>query len=146
MIWASQRRSPGYGGAVNSSIESLIVRIGLPAGQRRGRGAVVAGWVIAAALPLIGLVSLLWRSELDVRVEHARIHFTLLLAVSAVDFVLAYAAGVAAERRGDARVLLICWHFWRPADSSVFTRSEHRASCSTRRWRASRWRFLSAAS
>src|SRR4051794_21797478 len=56
-------RSPGYGGEVNSSIESLIVRIGLPAGQRRGRGAVAAGWAIAASLPLIGLVSLLWRSE-----------------------------------------------------------------------------------
>jgi adenylate cyclase len=97
--------------AVARRVDRRLAAASIQADQRHGRGAVVVGWAIAASLPLIGLVSLLWRSELDARVEHPRIHFMLLLAVGAVDFVLAYATGVAAERRGDARVLLISLAF-----------------------------------
>ena len=76
------------------------------------RDAVVIGcWGLAAALPLIGLVSLLWRSELDPQWEHPKFHFVLFLTVGAVDLLLAYAAGEAAKRRGDARVLLISLAF-----------------------------------
>jgi adenylate cyclase len=73
--------------------------------------AVVAAWVIAALLPLVGLVSLLSRSMLDPGWTNHRVHFVLFLSVAAIDFVLAYAAGDAARRRGDARVLLISLAF-----------------------------------
>src|SRR5688500_13521036 len=78
----------------------------------RGRSALaVAAWVVAAALPLVGLVSLLLREQLDPNWHNHRVHFTLFLAVGVGVFVLAYAAGGAANRRGDARVLLISLAF-----------------------------------
>ena len=80
-----------------------------PSGQFRATAAVA--WVIAATLPLIGLVSLLWRAELDPQWTNPRVHFLLFLTVGAVDFLLAYAAGEAAKRRGDARVLLLSLAF-----------------------------------
>jgi adenylate cyclase len=73
--------------------------------------AVVACWSTVAALPLIGLVSLLWHAELDPEWTNPRVHFVLFLTVGAVDFVLAYAAGEAAKRRGDARVFLLSLAF-----------------------------------
>jgi adenylate cyclase len=73
--------------------------------------AVVAAWVLAALLPLAGLVALMLRAVLDPHWNNPRVHFTLFLAVGAVDFALAYAAGDAARRRGDARVLLISLAF-----------------------------------
>jgi class 3 adenylate cyclase len=73
--------------------------------------AVVVAWIIAALLPLVGLVSLLSRSMLDPGWANHRVHFVLFLSVAAIDFVLAYAAGDAARRRGDARVLLISLAF-----------------------------------
>jgi class 3 adenylate cyclase len=80
--------------------------------ERRGRGAlVVTAWVLVAVLPLVGLVSLLLREQLDPNWHNHRAHFTLFLAVGVGVSVLAYAAGAAANRRGDARVLLISLAF-----------------------------------
>ena len=77
-----------------------------------GRGVLnVAAWTVAAALPLVGLVSLLLREQLDPNWHNHQAHFTVFLAVGAGVFVLAYAAGAAANRRGDARVLLISLAF-----------------------------------
>jgi adenylate cyclase len=71
----------------------------------------VAAWTVAAALPLVGLVSLLLREQLDPNWHNHRAHFTVFLTVGVGVFVLAYAAGAAANRRGDARVLLISLAF-----------------------------------
>lgn len=68
-------------------------------------------WALAALLPLVGFVSLLARSKLDPGWDNHRVHFVLFLTVAAVDFVLAYSAGEAAVKRGDARVLLIALAF-----------------------------------
>jgi len=80
-------------------------------GESRGwprRGALAAGaWIVAASLPLVGLVMLLLREQLDPHWTNPRIHFVVFLAVGVALFLLAYAAGAAANRRGDARVLLI---------------------------------------
>ena len=73
--------------------------------------AVATGWVFAAALPLIGLVSLLLRSRLDPHFENYRAHFVVFGTVGVLALVLGYAAGEAANRRGDARVLLLSLAF-----------------------------------
>jgi len=78
--------------------------------QLRLRASLTAG-VVAAALPLIGLVSLLLRRQLDPHLENYRLHFVLFGLVGAVAFVLGYAAGESANRRGDARVLLLSLAF-----------------------------------
>jgi adenylate cyclase len=76
------------------------------------RNRVVVGvWVAIALLPLVGLASLLLRSHMDPHWDNHRVHFLLFLAVGLVDFALAAAAGQAARRRGDARVLLISLAF-----------------------------------
>jgi adenylate cyclase len=62
-------------------------------------------------LPLVGLVSLLLRSELDPHIENYRVHFVVFGFVGTVAFILGYAAGEAANRRGDARVLLLSLAF-----------------------------------
>jgi class 3 adenylate cyclase len=67
--------------------------------------------VLAALLPLAGLVSLLLRSELDPHIENYRAHFVVFGFVGGVAFILGYAAGEAANRRGDARVLLLSLAF-----------------------------------
>ena len=72
---------------------------------------VVAVGTIAAALPLVGLVSLLLRSQLDPHFENYRAHFVVFGIVGAVAFALGFAAGEAANRRGDARVLLLSLAF-----------------------------------
>jgi hypothetical protein len=64
----------------------------------------VVAATLAAALPLVGLTSLLLRSELDLHIENYRAHFIVFGIVGGVAFVLGYAAGEAATRRGDARV------------------------------------------
>lgn len=71
----------------------------------------VAAWLAAASLPLVGLVSLLLREQLDLHWDNHRAHFAIFLAVGVGVFMLAYAAGDAANRRGDARVLLISLAF-----------------------------------
>src|SRR5690242_14611852 len=73
--------------------------------------AVVAAGFLAALLPLVGLVSLLLRSELDPHIENYRAHFVVFGFVGGVAFILGYAAGEAANRRGDARVLLLSLGF-----------------------------------
>jgi adenylate cyclase len=66
-----------------------------------------AAWAALLALPLGGLVVLLAVPKLDVTWENHRAHFWLVLAVAAVNAVLAYATGEAARRRGDARLFLV---------------------------------------
>ena len=73
--------------------------------------AVVLIWVVALALPLVGLASLLLRRELDPHFENYRAHFVIFGAVGVLAFVLGYTAGEAANRRGDARVLLLSLAF-----------------------------------
>ncbi len=70
-----------------------------------------AAAVLAAALPLVGLISLLLRRELDPHFENYRAHFVVFGFVGGLAFVLGYAAGEAANRRGDARVLLLSLAF-----------------------------------
>jgi len=67
----------------------------------------MALWITVVALPIIGFVSLLERSNLDPEWTSARLHFVLFLAVGGGACILAYLAGQAADRRGDARVLLL---------------------------------------
>jgi adenylate cyclase len=67
--------------------------------------------MLAALLPLVGLVSLLLRSELDPHIENYRAHFVVFGFVGGVALILGYAAGEAAKRRGDARVLLLSLAF-----------------------------------
>lgn len=78
--------------------------------QPRTRVLVLVG-LIAAALPLVGLVSLLLRSQLDPHIENYPLHFVVFGVVGAVAFLLGYAAGEAANRRGDARVLMLSLAF-----------------------------------
>jgi adenylate cyclase len=71
----------------------------------------VLATMLAALLPLVGLVSLLLRSELDPHIENYRAHFVVFGFVGGVAFILGYTAGEAANRRGDARVLLLSLAF-----------------------------------
>src|SRR5580765_4207596 len=71
----------------------------------------VTAAVLAGALPLVGLISLLLRRELDPHIENYRAHFVVFGFVGGVAFILGYAAGEAANRRGDARVLLLSLAF-----------------------------------
>ena len=71
---------------------------------------IVAG-LLAVLLPLVGLVSLLFRSQLDPQFHNHQAHFLILGLAGGVAFALGYAAGEAAKRRGDARVLLLSLAF-----------------------------------
>ena len=73
--------------------------------------AIAIASLLATALPLVGLVSLLLRSQLDPHFENYQLHFLLFGVVGTVAFVLGFAAGEAANRRGDARVLLLSLAF-----------------------------------
>ena len=89
-----------------------LARSPWPRLQERARtGALVVLVLAAASLPLVGLVSLLLRSQLDPHVENYPLHFVVFGIVGAVAFGLGYAAGEAANRRGDARVLLLSLAF-----------------------------------
>src|SRR6476646_3637564 len=79
--------------------------------ERAREYALLAIGIVAAAVPLVGLVSLLLRSELDPHIENYQLHFVVFGLVGAVAVALAYAAGEAANRRGDARVLLLSLAF-----------------------------------
>ena len=59
----------------------------------------------------MGLVSLLLRKQLDPHFENYRAHFVIFGIVGAVALALGIAAGEAANRRGDARVLLLSLAF-----------------------------------
>jgi adenylate cyclase len=67
--------------------------------------------VVALALPLAGLALLVAAPELDVEWEHHPAHFWLVVLGAGACAALAYGTGVAAHRRGDARVLLISLGF-----------------------------------
>lgn len=62
-------------------------------------------------LPMGAFLLLMRRPQLDLRWEHHPSHFWLVLATATLSAVLAYATGAAAERRGDARVLLVSLGF-----------------------------------
>jgi class 3 adenylate cyclase len=95
-----------------STIELHLSRAAVAWRPGRRRSALVIGAsMLAAVLPLVGLISLLLREQLDWDWSNHRVHFTAFLAVGVGVFVLAYAAGGAANRRGDARVLLISLAF-----------------------------------
>jgi class 3 adenylate cyclase len=79
--------------------------------ERARSTAAIGLGVLAAVLPLIGLVSLLLRSQLDPHFENYKAHFVVFGIVGGVAFVLGYTAGEAANRRGDARVLLLSLAF-----------------------------------
>lgn len=88
------------------------MRTAAPAvGRRWGGAAAAVAWILAGALALVGLTSLLLRSRLDPSFDDHRVHFVLFLLVGGAATALAYAAGEAAERRGDAHVLLLSLAF-----------------------------------
>ncbi|HSK27543.1 MAG TPA: adenylate/guanylate cyclase domain-containing protein [Jiangellales bacterium] len=74
----------------------------------RGMLAVSAGVLL---LPMAGFLLLMRRPELDLTWEHHPSHFWLVLATATLSAVLAYTTGAAADRRGDARVLLVSLGF-----------------------------------
>ena len=93
---------------------SASISLSSPPRETHGRArsyALVAIGIVAAALPLVGLLSLLLRSELDPHIENYQLHFVVFGLVGAVAVALGYAAGEAANRRGDARVLLLSLAF-----------------------------------
>jgi len=78
---------------------------------RARSSATAVAWALAAALPLVGLASLLLRKQLDPHFENYRAHFVVFGLVGGFAFVLGYTAGEQAKRRGDARVLLLSLAF-----------------------------------
>ena len=62
-------------------------------------------WISLLSLPLVGLVLLLARPQLDVAWEHHPAHFWLVLAAAAVNVALALATGEAARRIRDGRLV-----------------------------------------
>jgi class 3 adenylate cyclase len=64
-------------------------------------------WLAPAAVPLLGLVVLLVRPELDAHYEHHGVHFWLVLGTAAVCFALAVVMMRAVRRRRDARLFLV---------------------------------------
>lgn len=74
----------------------------------------VGQWLLAAAilaLPLLGLALLLANPELDLHWEHHPGHFWLVLGTAATSVALAYLTNEAANRRADARLLLVSLAF-----------------------------------
>jgi adenylate cyclase len=107
-----RREEAAVGGSQHVDEDRRQIRSPRTALRQRARtGALAVLALAAAALPLVGLVSLLVRSHLDPHVENYRLHFVLFGAVGAVAFALGYAAGEAANRRADARVLLLSLAF-----------------------------------
>ena len=85
-----------------------------PRPNHRLAGLSPAGTAVAAAallLPVAGLLLLLASPDLDFAWEHHPSHFWLVLAAGGLTAALAYATGVAARRRGDARVFLVSLGF-----------------------------------
>ena len=92
-------------------MDAALGRDALRPPEKGGKVLTITAWVVAALLPLVGLVSLVLREKLDPNWSNHQVHFVLFLGVGVGLFVLAYAAGEAADRRGDARVLLISLAF-----------------------------------
>ena len=78
--------------------------------EARSKAAIALG-VFACALPLVGLISLLLRKQLDPHIETYSAHFLIFGLTGGFAFALGFAAGEAAERRSDARVLLLSLAF-----------------------------------
>jgi class 3 adenylate cyclase len=78
--------------------------------EARSKAAIALG-VFACALPLVGLISLLLRKQLDPHIENYSAHFLIFGLTGGLAFGLGFAAGEAAERRSDARVLLLSLAF-----------------------------------
>ncbi len=78
-----------------------------------GAANVRTAWIVvlAAVLPLAGLMLLLARPELDLEWEHHPSHFWLVLVTAGVNVALAYVTNVAAGRYRDARLVLISLAF-----------------------------------
>ncbi len=123
-----------------SHVELQAPPAGLPAagGPRDRSGLAAAAWIMAAALPLVGLGSLLWRKQLDLDWDNYRVHFTLFLTVGIAVFLLAYTAGDAANRRGTRASCSSRSRSWPPAASSASMPSAPRASSSRASTRGSR--------
>src|SRR5580765_2005420 len=68
-------------------------------------------WSILLVLPVLGLVLVLVRPELDVEWEHHPSHFWLVLGTGAVNVALAYVTNLAAGRYRDARLILVSLAF-----------------------------------
>ena len=78
--------------------------------EARSKAAIALG-VFACALPLVGLASLLLRKQLDPHIENYSLHYLIFGLTGGFAFGLGFAAGEAAERRSDARVLLLSLAF-----------------------------------
>ncbi|MEA2296329.1 MAG: adenylate cyclase [Solirubrobacteraceae bacterium] len=87
-----------------------VARPATPPG-RQAHASTPLAWLVVLLLPLAGLMSLLFRKQIDPQWTNPQLHFTLFLSVGIALFMLAFAAGEAAQRRGDARVLLISLAF-----------------------------------
>src|SRR4051794_23477833 len=70
-----------------------------------------AAWLVVGLLPLAGLLALVFRRQLDPSWSSIQLHFMLFLTVGLALCLLAYLSCEAAQRRGDARVLLISMAF-----------------------------------
>jgi class 3 adenylate cyclase len=101
------------GGAIVGEIASADAALAEDAQRDSVRRRFTFGglWVLAAVLPLVGLASLLLRSQLDPNYDNHKVHFVLFVGVGAIVTLLAYMAGEAATKRGDARVLLMSLAF-----------------------------------
>src|SRR5512146_460146 len=88
----------------------MELQAGVLSAEARSKAAIALA-VFACALPLVGLVSLLLRKQLDPHIENYSAHFLIFGLAGGVAFGLGFAAGEAAERRADARVLLLSLAF-----------------------------------
>ena len=68
-------------------------------------------WMLLLALPVIGLLLLFVRPELDLHWEHHPSHFWLVLLTAAGSVALAYITNVVATRQRDARLVLVSLAF-----------------------------------
>ena len=83
-----------------------------PAAERHPpRPVSVVAAALALLLPVAGLALLLGWPHLDLLWSHQPAHFWLVLGAAVLSAIVAYGTGVAAERRGDARVLFVSLAF-----------------------------------
>jgi adenylate cyclase len=68
-------------------------------------------WILLLALPVIGLLALFVRPELDLHWEHHPSHFWIVLLTAAGSVALAYVTNVVATRQRDARLVLVSLAF-----------------------------------
>src|SRR5512146_3390607 len=88
----------------------MELQAGVLSAEARSKAAVALG-IVACTLPLVGLISLLLRKQLDPHIENYSAHFLIFGLAGGMAFGLGFAAGEAAERRADARVLLLSLAF-----------------------------------